>query len=79
MEFIISGLGGLAILGLIAIAGVVVYVLAHRLIRGKRPKFSGNIGLSKCPLCGGRMETAIGTPHFVHCSTPRCPNFHTMI
>ena len=79
MELIISGLGGLAILGLIVIAGVVVYVLVRKLMSGaetKQPKF---IGSTKCPLCGGRMEAVRGAPHIIHCNTPKCPNYPSNI
>ena len=79
MELVLSGLGGLVILGLVAIAVVVVYVLLHRIIPGKAPKPTGYVGIDKCPLCGGRMEAVHGVPQIIHCSTPKCPNYVTDI
>jgi len=79
MELLLSGLGGLVILGLVAIAGVVVYVLLHRIIPRKTSKQTGHIGIANCPLCGGRMEAVPCAFHLIHCSTPNCPNYRTDI
>ena len=55
MELILSGSGGLIIMGLVAIAGVVIYVLVHRIRPGKTPKPTGYTGIAKRPLCGSRI------------------------
>jgi hypothetical protein len=75
MELILGGLGGLAILGLVTIAGVVAYIILHKLKPRKEPKRTGYIGITKCPLCGGRMESVPGAPHIIYCTTPNCPNY----
>jgi len=74
MELFISGLGGLVILGLIAIGVIAVYVLVRKYISLSETKQPKSLGSSKCPLCGGRMEVAKGASHIIYCSTPKCPN-----
>ena len=75
MELFIGALGGLAMLGLLAFAGIIVYLLLFKLRASKNAKQPGAIGLSKCPICGGRMQAAISDPYIVHCNTPKCPNY----
>jgi hypothetical protein len=79
MELFISGLGGLAILGLIVIGVVAVYILVRKFLsirETNQPKF---IGSTKCPLCGGKIEQARGAPHIIHCNSPKCPNYPSNI
>jgi hypothetical protein len=79
MEVFIGLLGGLAIMGLVGGAGLVVYRLLLRREYGNTPKHMGFMRDRKCPICGGRMEVLDGALPVIHCTTPKCPNYKTNI
>lgn len=79
MEVFIGLLGGLAIMGLVGGAGLVVYRLLLRREYGNTPKHMRVMGSGKCPICGGRMEVLDGALPVIHCTTPKCPNYKTNI
>jgi hypothetical protein len=74
MESFIGALGGFGILVLLVIAGVVVYLLLFKTKPGNETKQPRLMGVSKCPICGGKMQTMNSAPHIMRCTTPKCPN-----
>jgi hypothetical protein len=75
MESFLGALGGFGILVLLVIAGVVVYLLIFNKIKpGNETKQPKLMGVTKCPICGGKMQSIRDAPHIMRCTTPKCPN-----